>query len=117
MQSDTLDEIDWEWLGSDPDEVQTNYFGKGNTSSYDRGKEYNMSPPQDDYHNYTIDWTKDRIEWILDGKVLRTLNYTDALNGKNYPQTPMNVRLGAWAGGDTNNNGPSSGTPACTNEP
>jgi beta-glucanase (GH16 family) len=22
LQSDTLDEIDWEWLGADPDEVQ-----------------------------------------------------------------------------------------------
>lgn len=29
LQSDTLDEIDWEWLGADPDEVQSNYFGKG----------------------------------------------------------------------------------------
>jgi beta-glucanase (GH16 family) len=26
LQSDTLDEIDWEWLGADPDEVQSNYF-------------------------------------------------------------------------------------------
>ena len=25
LQSDTLDEIDWEWLGADPDEVQSNY--------------------------------------------------------------------------------------------
>lgn len=24
LQSDTLDEIDWEWLGADPNEVQTN---------------------------------------------------------------------------------------------
>ena len=31
MQSDDLDEIDWEWLGSDPDEVQSNFFGKGQT--------------------------------------------------------------------------------------
>jgi hypothetical protein len=28
LQSDTLDEIDWEWLGADPDKVQTNYFGQ-----------------------------------------------------------------------------------------
>jgi len=27
LQSDTLDEIDWEWLGAGPDEAQTNYFG------------------------------------------------------------------------------------------
>ena len=104
--SDIKDEIDWEFLGTKTDQALTNYFGKGNTSSYDRGKEYDMSPPQDDYHNYTIDWTAERIEWILDDKVLRTLKYDEALGGKNYPQTPMNVRLGAWAGGDTNNNDP-----------
>jgi hypothetical protein len=28
LQSDDLDEIDWEWLGADPDEVQSNYFGR-----------------------------------------------------------------------------------------
>lgn len=40
---------------------------------------------------------------------MRTLNYNDsvALYGKNYPQTPMGVRLGIWAGGDPtlNSNG------------
>jgi hypothetical protein len=33
LESDDLDEIDWEWLGGDVDQVQTNYFGKGNTTS------------------------------------------------------------------------------------
>lgn len=65
-----------------------------------------MAPPQDDFHNYTIDWTKDRIQWWLDGTMVRELLPADALNGKNYPQTPMNIRLGMWAGGDVNNNDP-----------
>ena len=65
-----------------------------------------MSPPQDEFHNYTIDWTKDWTKWYLDGKELRTLNFGDALGGKNYPQTPMNVRLSVWAAGDKNNNDP-----------
>ena len=34
---------------------------------------------------------------------MRTLNYADAVGGKNYPQTPMNVRIGIWAGGDSSN--------------
>ena len=33
LQSDDLDEIDWEWLGAVKDEVQTNYFGKGQTTT------------------------------------------------------------------------------------
>ncbi|EEY18830.1 extracellular cell wall glucanase Crf1 [Verticillium alfalfae VaMs.102] len=35
LQSDTLDEIDFEWLGADPHEVQTNYFGKGQVTIAD----------------------------------------------------------------------------------
>lgn len=34
---------------------------------------------------------------------MRTLEYADALNGKNYPQTPMRIRIGIWAGGDPDN--------------
>ncbi|KAH6643189.1 concanavalin A-like lectin/glucanase domain-containing protein [Boeremia exigua] len=106
FESEALDEIDWEFLGTNTTHVLTNYFGKGNTTSFDRGLEFKMDPPQDDYHNYTIDWTKDRIEWWLDDKLLRTLVPADALDGKNYPQTPMNVRMGVWAGGDVANNDP-----------
>lgn len=106
LQSEALDEVDWEFLGQDNTHVLTNYFGKGNTTSYDRGKEYEMDEPQNKFHNYTIDWTKDRIQWWLDDKMLRELVPADALNGKNYPQTPMNIRMGIWAGGDVKNNDP-----------
>lgn len=36
--------------------------------------------------------------------MVRELKPEQALGGKNYPQTPMNVRLGAWSGGDVENN-------------
>jgi hypothetical protein len=104
LQSECLDEIDWEFLGSNSTHAMTNYFGKGNTTDFTRGKEYEMSPPQEEFHNYTIDWTKDRIQWWLDDKMLRELVPAEALNGKNYPQTPMNIRLGSWSGGDVQNN-------------
>ena len=39
----------------------------------------------------------------MDDKVVRTLQFADANGGSNYPQTPMNVRIGIWAGGDPNN--------------
>ncbi|KAF1923680.1 glycoside hydrolase family 16 protein [Didymella exigua CBS 183.55] len=106
LQSEALDEIDWEFLGTNTKQCLTNYFGKGNTSAYDRGKDFDMDAPQDQFHNYTIDWTAERIQWWLDGKILRELLFADALNGKNYPQTPMNIRLGVWAGGDVANNDP-----------
>ncbi len=101
LESDDLDEIDMEWLGYDSNIVQTNYFGKGNTGSYNRGQ-FNPAPNnQGQFITYTVDWTADRIVWSVGGTVVRTLSYADA-NGQ-YPQTPMQVKFGAWSGGDSSN--------------
>ncbi|KAK0354086.1 hypothetical protein LTR91_016230 [Friedmanniomyces endolithicus] len=99
--SDDLDEIDWEFLGGNTAQVETNFFGKDNTTTYDRAVYYPVSTPQASFHTYTIDWTADRIQWIIDGTTVRTLAYTDPLNngGQNYPQTPMRLKLGNWCGG------------------
>lgn len=101
LESDDLDEIDWEFLGGVDNKVQTNFFGKGNTTSYDRMIEYNVDSAQETWHTYSLDWTSERLQWIIDGTVVRELKYTDdvALNGKTYPQTPMRLKLGNWAGG------------------
>ncbi|CAL8579942.1 hypothetical protein XPA_005673 [Xanthoria parietina] len=104
LQSDDLDEVDWEILGGNLTHVQSNYFGKGNTTSYDRAIWHPTSfQPQDDFHNYTTRWTKDEIEWYIDGASVRLLKSAEANGGKNFPQTPMDVRLGVWAGGDEDN--------------
>lgn len=105
LQSDDLDEIDWEFLGGDATHVQTNFFGKGDTSSYDRVTYVPTANSQSDYHTYSIDWTSDRIQWLIDGAVVRTLAYSDALasGGKLFPQTPARVKLGNWVGGGANN--------------
>ncbi|CAI7573289.1 unnamed protein product [Penicillium viridicatum] len=103
LESDDLDEIDWEQISTYDTEIQTDYFGKGNTTSYDRGTTVTVSTPEETFHTYSIDWTAERIQWLLDGDVVRTLKYADALSGKNYPQTPMRIRIGIWAGGDPDN--------------
>ncbi|KAL1640634.1 transglycosylase [Diplodia intermedia] len=104
MESDDLDEIDWEWLGGAAGQVESNYFGKGNTTSYDRAVYHAVAPDtQADLHNYTVLWSADYTTWYVDGVAVRTLNYADAVAGSNYPQTPMRLRLGVWAGGDSNN--------------
>lgn len=101
LQSDDLDEIDMEWLGADGAQVQTNYFGKGQTTSYNRGEFNPAANNQGGFIKYTIDWTPDRIVWSVGGTVIRTLQYNDA-DGQ-YPQTPMQVKFGSWAGGDPSN--------------
>lgn len=102
LQSDDLDEIDWEWLGGNNALVQSNYFGKGNTDSFNRGATHNNPGNHDDFHTYTIDWTSSQIVWQIDGKTVRVLT-PDTAEENQYPQTPMMIRVGVWAGGDPNN--------------
>lgn len=99
MESDDLDEIDWEWLGGNSTVVETNYFGKGNTTTYNRATYEAVDDPQDSWHTYTVDWTSEYIKWYVDGSLVRTLLYADALDGKNFPQTPMRIKIGIWDGG------------------
>ncbi|OKL63898.1 hypothetical protein UA08_00842 [Talaromyces atroroseus] len=97
--SDDLDEIDWEGIGTFNYEIETNYFGKDNTTSYNRATYPNVTTPCDEFHTYSIDWTPARLEWYVDGVLQRTLEYDSAVYGTNYPQTPMVLKLGIWAGG------------------
>ncbi|KAK6501934.1 hypothetical protein TWF481_009753 [Arthrobotrys musiformis] len=104
LQSDDLDEIDWEWLGGDNNAVQSNYFGKGNTNTYDRAAFIDVSDPQGTEHTYTIEWTSKAITWSIDGAVRRVLTVEASSGGGSYyPQTPMQIKLGAWSGGDPSN--------------
>ncbi|WEW61039.1 hypothetical protein PRK78_006528 [Emydomyces testavorans] len=103
LQSDDLDEIDWEWVGSEGGQVQTNYFGKGNVTSFDRGKKHDVADPMHSFHNYTVHWTAEKLEWWVDDNLLRTLKPAEASGGKFYPQTPATVRLGIWPAGDERN--------------
>ena len=104
IQSDVLDEIDWEWIGGNTSYVQTNYFGKGNTTTYDRAVWHPVNDAMANFHNYTTDWSQEKIDFWIDGNLVRTLKYEDANGGQNFPQTPSDVRLGIWAAGDSNNN-------------
>lgn len=100
LLSDDLDEVDWEFLGGDGKHVETNYFGKG-VGNYTWMREYEVSGgTTEDYHNYTIEWTKEALDWHIDGEHVRHLTIEDANNTWSYPQSPMRVSLGIWAGGD-----------------
>ncbi|CCF60481.1 hypothetical protein KAFR_0K01270 [Kazachstania africana CBS 2517] len=97
LQSDDLDEIDIEWFGGDTTQFQSNYFSKGNTTTHDRGEYHGVSTPQDTFHNYTIDWAMDKTTWYLDGSSVRVLENSTS---EGYPQSPMFIKFGIWAGGD-----------------
>ncbi|RVD86424.1 uncharacterized protein DFL_004700 [Arthrobotrys flagrans] len=107
FQSADLDEIDYEWIGSKPLEAQSNYFGKGNTETYNRGAIHPVKDTVNNFVKFSIDWTQEKITWYIDDVVVRTLTPADSAalyNSDNYyPQTPMQIKIGAWAAGDPSN--------------
>lgn len=102
LQSDDLDEIDIaEIFGGRPQEFQSNYFVKGNTTTYDRGGYHPMNtPPMSEYHRYGVEWTPNEIVWKLDGETVRVLT-SDSPQG--FPTSPMFLKFSLWAGGDPDN--------------
>ncbi|KAI1101298.1 glycoside hydrolase family 16 protein [Jackrogersella minutella] len=98
--SDVLDEVDWEFMGGNTTHASTNYFGKGQPDFLNADYHPVNGGVQADYHNYTCVWTKDQLDWYIDTEHIRTLLAKDANNTLNYPQTPMKLSLGIWAGGD-----------------
>ncbi|KAJ5780582.1 hypothetical protein N7457_005742 [Penicillium paradoxum] len=101
LESDDLDEIDWEWVGTNTSEVQSNFFGKGNTTSYERGGNHYVPNADTEFHNYTTYWNHDKLQWWIDGEMVRELDYNEELTvwGKNYPQTPCQVQFSIWPAG------------------
>jgi beta-glucanase (GH16 family) len=101
LLSQNLDEIDWEVKGGNTTTVSNNYYGWGNLSQL--FSEYPaVDGPQEDFHNYTIDWNKDRILYYLNGAVVRTVPYAEP---GLYPQSPSRVQFGAWCGGCSKSDG------------
>ncbi|SPQ19890.1 6465af14-7bb7-46a5-be5a-de25dd712fdd [Thermothielavioides terrestris] len=100
MLSDNLDEIDWEFFGGNDTIAQSNYFGKGVPDFHNAGLHTVPGGVHDDYHNYTTVWTKDSLLFYIDNQLVRTLLPKDANNSYYYPQTPMRLSIGIWAGGD-----------------
>ena len=107
IQSDDLDEIDWELIGGNETHVQSNYFGKAVTTPYNRAIWHPVNNPMDNFVNYTVDWTKEKIDFFVDQVLVRTVLSTEAVHEKKgniFPQTPSFLRIGVWSGGDLDNN-------------
>lgn len=102
LQSDDLDEIDVaEIFGGNIFEYQSNYFVKGNTTTYDRGG-YHAVPvsPMEHYIRYGVEWTAQSIIWTVNGNPIRVLRKDETAQ---FPSSPMIVKFSIWAGGDKDN--------------
>ncbi|KKA28875.1 hypothetical protein TD95_000276 [Thielaviopsis punctulata] len=99
LESDDRDEIDWEWIGGETNNVQTNFFSKG-VNEFIHGNTTALSfAATEGLHTYSIDWTPEKMLFYVDGKLIRTATTAEAENGKKWPQTPTQIKLGTWVGG------------------
>ncbi|EGY19473.1 hypothetical protein VD0002_g3191 [Verticillium dahliae] len=102
LLSDVKDEIDYEWVGVDLKTSQTNYYFQG-IPLYDQSKNITLSDTFNNWHEYEIQWTPDKITWLVNGQVGRVKERKDTWNettqGWDFPQTPARVQLSIWPGG------------------
>ncbi|MBE3043335.1 family 16 glycosylhydrolase [Candidatus Bathyarchaeota archaeon] len=91
-----------EWLGGKPDIVQTNFFSRGvNELALGNGVTHGLTfPATSGTHTYTIDWTPEGISFLIDGAEVHHAAVGDPAK---WPQTPMQIKLGTWAGGHPDN--------------
>jgi len=102
LMSDAKDEIDFEWVGADINNAQSNYYSQGVTV-YTNGKNLTVGNTAEKVHEYCVDWTPDTLKWIIDGNEARSLNRKDTWNSTanrfDYPQTPSRIMLSLWPAG------------------
>lgn len=101
--SNIRDEIDWEWPGNHTTQAQSNFFFEGKVD-YTGGNgmtHSNLTDTYENYHDYTIDWQPDTLNFLIDGQQVRSVNKQDTLvNGVyQYPTSPARIQLSLWAGG------------------
>ncbi|KAG0470015.1 hypothetical protein HPP92_016715 [Vanilla planifolia] len=94
------DELDFEFLGNIRGRewrVQTNIYGNGSTS-LGREERYRLwFDPTEDFHNYSILWTTNRIIFYIDNVPIRELARTEAMGG-DFPSKPMSLYATIWDG-------------------
>ncbi|KAI1339389.1 hypothetical protein F5Y15DRAFT_87079 [Xylariaceae sp. FL0016] len=107
LLSDVKDEIDFEWVGTELDVAQTNYYFQGIPDYTHSDNITGVSDTNENFHEYEIRWTPDDITWLVDGKVGRTQKKSDTWNATanqwDFPQTPSRVQLSIWPGGAASN--------------
>lgn len=103
MMSDVKDEIDFEFIGNDVNNAQSNWYSQGVTN-YLNMEKLKVSPDTvSKTHEYCIDWSEDELSWSVDGNQGRTVKRSDSWNATagrfDFPQTPSRIMLSLWPAG------------------
>ncbi|KAF9917826.1 hypothetical protein BX616_011178 [Lobosporangium transversale] len=101
ISSTSGDEVDFEVVGKDPTDVQTNFYYKvqpGHEVNYGNAKHIDVGVDTSlDYHTYKLEWTETEMKWYFDDVLKRTTAAVEAVG--QYPDTPMRAAFGLWDGG------------------
>ncbi|KAI8889775.1 glycoside hydrolase family 16 protein [Backusella circina FSU 941] len=100
------DEIDFELLGGASQTVTSNYFWGKKIVYGKNGREHSVpeKPISQQFYNYTVNWSPEKIDWLIDGKKVRTTTRSSTCQkGDNkkvcrFPSSPARVQLGFWDG-------------------
>jgi beta-glucanase (GH16 family) len=84
-------------MGIEPNQVQSNYYGKGPDGTSVRGAKHPLSTIQTEFHTYAVNWTTTSLTFFIDGAAVRTVKAADAKD--KYPQTPLRLKIGIWCTG------------------
>ncbi|KAI5294259.1 hypothetical protein KEM52_004357 [Ascosphaera acerosa] len=102
LMSDVKDELDYEMIGADLEEVQTNYYFQG-IPDWTKVASAHVSDTFENYHTYEFDWQPDHITWSIDGQEVRTLTkdetYNETTKQYRFPQSPSRLQLSLWPAG------------------
>jgi beta-glucanase (GH16 family) len=113
LLGDNIDDVGWpgcgeidimEVLGSKPDEIQQHAHGPG----LDMGGATKLPPGESitDWHTYAINWTDDRIDWLVDGRVTSSMTKQQADGGWVFDHPffiTLNLAVGGGWPGDPDN--------------
>lgn len=80
--------------------VQTNMFKQMRQAGYTNEKVYE---PTKLFHKYSVEWDLDLVRWYVDDVVFREVRSGDPAIGGLFPESPMKLQIGVWAGGDPTN--------------
>ncbi len=89
---DKHSEVDFEFVGSKPREVHTNYFWDGQKGESDIGLWFDASA---DLHLYAFEWMPESIAWYVDGVEIRRVDAATA--SAPIPQNSSRVVANIWA--------------------
>ncbi|KAJ1895040.1 putative glycosidase CRH2, partial [Kickxella alabastrina] len=97
------DEIDFEFVGADKGSVESNFYWHDQLDYTKMVKSPTLPDTTTNYHSYAIQWTPDKIVWLINGNAFRTVNRADtwdsASNTFKYPDSESYVSFSIWDGG------------------